>query len=122
MLFFILNNANPSWFHLSQLYSLGLEAKHMYFGLIFLGIIFGYILIKPMITWFIILESSRMLTYLISSLIIILIFFIVILFTGGLPGNILGFLHITLNCLAVWGVTIFLYLGYHQMIKLYNYI
>ncbi len=117
MLFFILNNANPSWFHLSQLYSLGLEAKHMYFGLIFLGIIFGYILIKPMITWFIILESSRMLTYLISSLIVILIFFIVILFTGGLPGKMLGLLKITLQCLAVWGVAIFLHHGFHQLIK-----
>ena len=117
MLFFILNNTNPGWFHLSQLYSLGLEAKHMYLGLIFLGIILGYILIKPMITWFIILESSRMLTYLISSLIVILVFFIVVLFTGELPGRMLGLLKITLQCLAVWGVAIFLHYGFHQLIK-----
>src|SRR5690625_3442283 len=120
MLFVILSNGVFDWFRLSQLYSLGLQTKHLYFGLIFIGVIFGYLLLKPMITWFIILESARMLSYLISSLIVILAFFIVVLFNGELPGRMLGLLKLTLQCLALWGVAIVLYSGFRLLFNKKN--
>lgn len=117
MFFVSLSDGSIGWLQLSHLFALGFQEEHVYFILIFLGIIVSYAVIKPIITWFVALQSIRLLSYLTSGLIVIMIFFLIVLFIGKLPDVLFSLLKITLQCLAVWGIAIILHHSFQQVVK-----
>lgn len=100
---------------LSQLSSLGLTEEMVYSVVIFLGILGCYMLIRPIITFLIALQSERLLSYLLSSLVCTSIFFIAVLFIGEVQITLYNLFKYTLQSLAVLGLLLFL-------VHVWNYI
>ena len=94
--------------------SLGLIEEYVYYIIVFIGILISYLLVRPFITWFVTLRSIRLLSYIISSLIVFVLLLYVTPFIGGL--NLFLF-KVVLQCLAVFGVVLFLFHAFKNINK-----
>ncbi|GGB53381.1 hypothetical protein F3157_20980 [Virgibacillus dakarensis] len=61
-----------SWIRLTQLLSLGLTKEQLYFIVIFIGIFTCYYIIQPIIHWFVALQSTKVISYLITSMLVLI--------------------------------------------------
>ena len=95
--------------------SFGLVEEYVYYILIFIGIIISYLLVRPFITWFVTLKSTRLLSYIISSLIILLILFIATNSIEELNHLLFNIFRVGLQCLAVFGVLLLMFHGFQRI-------
>ncbi|MGY0692215.1 hypothetical protein ACW2QC_05395 [Virgibacillus sp. FSP13] len=96
------------WIHINQLISLGLTKDQFYFILFFIVIFVGYYILHPIIHWFVTLQSTKILSYLITSLIVLLCMF---------AFGIHQLVKIALQSLAVFGGVLFLLRIFHGVFK-----
>ncbi|WP_211753620.1 hypothetical protein [Oceanobacillus limi] len=95
--------------------SLGLTDEMVYSISIFFGIIGIYFVTKPVISFLIALNSTKLLCYVISSLIFIVAFFVVVLIIGEIRGLTLQLVKFSLQALGVFG-------GALWVIHVFNYL
>lgn len=93
-----------SWISSTQLTALGLNVSYVYFTMIFIVIIISYYLIQPFVSWFVILNSKNLLSYIISSLFVITLFLIIAVKVDMPRDSIFSLLKQILYCLATLGV------------------
>jgi sensor histidine kinase YesM len=105
------------WLGDAYIYSFEIQAKHLYFMVIFLIISLSYVIIKPAVSWFVTLGSVRMLSFLTSSLVVMAAFLLSVLYMGEVPDALYAMLKITLHCLALLGTAIIIYHGFRQVVK-----
>lgn len=107
----------PDWFHYSQLMALGVKPEHIYYLLVFFGMVLLYLLIHPVIQWFVAKSSTKLLSYLLSSLLLLT----GCLLTASLFGTFSASLHyllgITLETLAAFGAILILFYGVRRLVK-----
>lgn len=114
---FIVNNPIVSWINDSLILAMGLNKLYVYFVLIFIGVLISYFLIEPMIIWFIALQSTKLLSYIVTSLIVIVLFFIIVLFTNEMNGSTFSLLKVVLQCLASLGILLIVIQSVQFIIK-----
>lgn len=119
-MFATLNSGGFSWIKSSQLLSLGLKDEYILFILIFVGIIISYLLVQPFIIWFVSIQSTRLLSYIISSLFVIVSFFIIMLFIDKLDDSTFSSLKIALQCIAFFGIALIIYYSFQRLMKKAN--
>src|SRR5699024_12542835 len=95
--------SDTTWFSMSQLMILGLEEEHIYFVLLFGGIVVCYLLIQPFISFLVAIQSARVLSYILSSLLALVVLFVTILITDAQESSRL-FMRVTLESLALFGM------------------
>src|SRR5690625_883472 len=84
-------------------FSLKLVDGYVFYLLIFSIMIISYLFIRPLITWFVTLQSIRLLSYLFSSLSVLLLIFIVTFSIEELNHLLINLFKVTLHCLAIFG-------------------
>lgn len=95
---------------LNKIIALGNYDSNVYYVLVFLLILCIYVLIHPVITWFIHLQSTRFLSYLFTSFVVIIFGFIMYWYLNIHVGAISTHLFkLALQCLTVFGITLFIY-------------
>ncbi|MBP1968267.1 membrane-bound ClpP family serine protease [Virgibacillus natechei] len=109
-----------SWLNVSQLKPLGITEEHIFLLLLSIGIIISYFVVYPFINWIVTIQSTKLITYIISSLLIMVCFFIVVLFVGDLQYLMIDLLKITLQTLAAFGIVLILFYSYKRFIKNVN--
>src|SRR5699024_12721124 len=95
--------SDTTWFSMSQLMILGLEEEHIYFVLLFGGIVVCYLLIQPFISFLVAMQSARVLSYILSSLLALVVLFVTILITNAQESSRL-LMRVTLESLALFGI------------------
>lgn len=101
----------------SMLLALFPEEKYVYYFFVIIGISISYLVIQPVITLFITLKSSRLLSYVFSSLVVLLVLLISILFIEEPRFFVDHIVKITLQCLAGFGVGLIFYNGFQRLIN-----
>ncbi|WP_106497788.1 hypothetical protein [Lentibacillus sp. Marseille-P4043] len=99
---------NLDWIHVNQLITLGLTEKQFYFILFFIVIFVSYYVLQPIIHWFVTLQSTKILSYLITSLLVLLCMF---------AFGIHQLVKMALQSLAVFGGILFLLRVFHGFFK-----
>ena len=94
--------------------SLYMDQEYMYYLLILAGISVGYFIMYPLITWFVTLQTKRLLSYLVSSLLVLTLFLMILIFIGKTEEMILIGLKMSLQCIAGFG----LFLGLRHGVKI----
>jgi len=89
----------------------------MYYLLILVGISISYFIIHPFITWFITLQTNRLLSYIVSSLFVLTLFLIVLISIGETEQIIMLGLKISLQCIAGFGLFLSLRHGIKSVFK-----
>lgn len=99
--------------HFSQLVSLGATKEQLFFIVILICVVVCYQLLKPIIFWLVSLGTTKMLSYLLSSLIVLLGLLFV---TISMPdADRSYFLTIALKSLAVFGGILFFVRVFHTL-------
>ncbi|RLL45174.1 hypothetical protein D8M04_09955 [Oceanobacillus piezotolerans] len=93
---------------LSQLSALGIEENDIHLFLIIVGVILSFLLIKPIVEWFVVSQSTKVLSYLISSLFILVLFFTMVLSLDAIEPLTFSLLNMLLKVLAVFGAGLLL--------------
>jgi len=93
---------------LSFLPALGIQEEYFYFFLIMIALICSYLIVQPFIEWFILLNSKRLLSYIVTSLCVVSIFFILSLFIGEMTASLTMLFDIMLKGLAIFGILLIL--------------
>ncbi|MUK90239.1 hypothetical protein GMD78_17845 [Ornithinibacillus sp. L9] len=101
---------------MAHLRSLGLTEEILFSLLILVGIIASYMVIKPITTFLISLKSTRLLSYLLSSLVFIVLFFIVVFFIGEIQFITFRLFKFALQALAVFGGMLLIMHVYQQLL------
>lgn len=107
-LLFMTHSIILSWINDSMLSAMGLNKLYIYFFLVFIGVLICYFLIEPIIIWIVALQSTKLLSYIVTSLVVIVLFFISMLFTNQLEEIIFSLLKVVLQCLASLGIVLIL--------------
>lgn len=100
------------WLNMTQLKVLGFNEKYVYFTLFFIVLLISYILIQPIITWMITFQTTKFLSYLVSSLFVIVVFLLMLLFVDIITltdVTVFGTFKIVLQSLAVFGICLIVY-------------
>ncbi|PAV28781.1 hypothetical protein CIL05_14230 [Virgibacillus profundi] len=105
-----------SWIDLSVFSFLGIGGDVVSYLIVFLSIIASYFIISPLISWFVALQSTKLLSYIICSLIIFVLFFIVMEFIWN-QQKLNNLLKIILQCLVAFGVVLIFYSGFQRLLK-----
>ena len=97
-----------TWLNFTQLSILGVKEHHIYFiiFLILMGLV--YFMITPFIKWLMSMQSSKLLCYIVSSLLFLIMLFILTMMSKSLGHSLEYFLKITLQCLSIFGVFLFI--------------
>src|SRR5699024_170468 len=111
---------HSDWLYVLLYSFVTIQAEYIYFILVFLGVCISYLMIKPIMSWCVMLRFILFLGYLTSSLFVVAIFFTVVLFLGDLSDSLLNLLKITLQCLAIWGGIMILYHSLQRVLKRNN--
>src|SRR5699024_2294216 len=106
-----------SWINDSMLSAMGLNKLYVYFVLLFLAVLISYFIIEPIVMWFVALQSTKLLSYIITSLIVIVLFFIIVLYTGKTNELIFSILKVVLQCLASLGIILIVIQSIQSIIK-----
>ncbi|WP_156290492.1 hypothetical protein [Oceanobacillus salinisoli] len=109
-------NSFVSFIKFSHLAALGLEREHFYFILITLGAVISFIIIHPFVQWFVALQSTRLLSYVISTLVLLIIFLVMGIFISDLSEILLIILKLMLQSLAMFGGVLILYYSVRRLI------
>ncbi|MEN1967045.1 hypothetical protein WMZ97_03105 [Lentibacillus sp. N15] len=97
--------AGVQWINKGQLLTLGLTEKQLYFIIILIGVFASYYIIQPVVYWFVTLQSTKVLSYMIASLVMMIC---VLVFDGQQSDdNVHQLIKITLQCLAAFGGVLF---------------
>ncbi|WP_100011117.1 hypothetical protein [Lentibacillus sediminis] len=107
----------PDWFHYSQLMALGIKPEYIYYLLVFLGMVLLYLLIHPLIQWFVAKSSTKLLSYLLSSLLLLTTGLLAAALSGTFSASLRSLLGITLETLAGFGVALILFYGVRRLVK-----
>lgn len=100
---------------LSQLLSLGITKEQLYFIFIFIGIVVSYYIVQPFIHWFVTLQSTKILSYLITSL---LVLFVISVFRSQQPeASMASLMRVTLQSLAAFGCVLFIVRIFQALFK-----
>ncbi|MFD1849211.1 hypothetical protein [Oceanobacillus bengalensis] len=102
---------------LSHLSALGLNENHVYLIFIIIGVLVCYFIIQPFIEWFVVLQSAKLLSYIVSSLFVILIFFTITIFVPTMSQPFFTILDMLLKVIAIFGVLLGLYGGIRYLIR-----
>lgn len=94
---------------LSLLPALGISEGYFYFCLIMLGLICSYLIVQPFVEWFILLNSKRLLSYIVTSLFVLSIFFTFSSSINESAVNVSMIFQILLKGLAIFGVILILH-------------
>lgn len=94
-------------------FSIGLIDQYViYIGILVMMVII-YLFIRPFMTWFVTLQSIRLLSYLFSSLMVLLLIFFLKQTFHELNNLLFNLLQITLHCLALFGAILaIVHMGY----------
>ncbi|RKQ37332.1 hypothetical protein D8M06_00575 [Oceanobacillus halophilus] len=98
----------------SHLSALGVKEEYLYFILIFLSAILIYFIVKPFVQWFVTLRSTRLLSYIVSSLLAISLFFVVVLLVPDITSLLFILLEMLMQVLALFGLSLILYYGFKR--------
>lgn len=93
----------------SKLLSLAKYEQNIYYIFLLTIILLIYILILPIIKWFISMHSVRLLTYLFSSFLLILSLFFLTLLSEKWEAFLYYLLQMTFESLALFGGVLFIY-------------
>lgn len=106
-----------NWINFTQLSILGIEEELVYYAIILLGIITSYLIIQPIISWFVALKSTKLLSYIVSSLIVLVLFFLIVLFVGDLQYLLSDLLKMALQSVSIFGVILTIYYSIRRLIQ-----
>lgn len=100
-------------------FSIGLVDHYVIYIAIFTIMFIIYLLIRPFMTWFVTLQSVRLLSYLFSSLMVLLFMFLLKQSFHELNDLLINLSQITLHCLALFGLVLaIVHIGHIVMKKL----
>lgn len=94
------------WIHLNQLLSLGLTEDQLYFIIILCGMFVSYYIVQPIVHWFVAINSTKVLSYLIASLLVMI--GILLFSIQQMNGVFANLLKIGFQSLAVFGCILFI--------------
>lgn len=97
--------------------SLNIIEDYVFYIIISIAILLSYLVVKPFVNWFIILQSVQLLSYLMSSLIIMILLLLIMFQFDGMDQSIINILKVGFHCLAIFGVLLLLYRLYQRVIK-----
>lgn len=89
------------WIRADQLLSLGLTREQLAFFFIFIGVLVIYYIVQPLVYWFVTLQSTKMLSYVIASLLVVIAILVISNKASGETAIRLP--KITLQTLAAFG-------------------
>ncbi|RDW18407.1 hypothetical protein CWR48_12600 [Oceanobacillus arenosus] len=92
-----------------------IKTSHFYFILVLIAILTSYMIMKPVITWIVSFKSTKLLTYLMSSLVVMLSIFIMSLFVEQ-PFDIIMFKTL-LQAISTFGIVLALFYTIVTVIK-----
>jgi hypothetical protein len=92
-----------TWLNLTQLSILGVKEHHIYFVVFLLLMGLLYFVITPVIRWIISLQSSKLLSYILSSMLLLIMLFIFAMTSNTLGQSLQYLLKISLQCFSVFG-------------------
>jgi len=102
-----------TWLNLTQLSILGVEEHHIYFTILLLLMGLLYYITAPIMRWLISLQSSKLLSYMMSSFLLLILLYTVTMTSDNLLQPVQYLLKISLQCLSVFGV----FLLIHSMVR-----
>lgn len=105
---------------MTKLNILGFNEKHVYFIMFFVCLLLIYLMIQPIMSWIIALQTPKLLSYLFSSLFVVIAFFLMILFVEVIDltyMKILGTFKIVLQALAAFGLCLILFYTMQRLLK-----
>lgn len=101
--------SNFTWENIIEKASLGFIEDYIYYILIFFGVFIGYLLARPITGWLVSLKSIRLLSYLMNSLFVLMILLFIIFTIDEFNHLINHVFKIYLQCLAGFGILLFLF-------------
>ncbi len=104
------------WFHLSNLIMLGLKEEHIIYILIFTVVLLSYIVLHPLIHFFVMTQSSKMLSYVCSSL-LILVLFLTIIWLGNERSDDPVLFKMVLQTIGLFGFALIVINGFKRMLN-----
>ncbi|WP_085992533.1 hypothetical protein [Oceanobacillus senegalensis] len=104
-----MENTIYSFIKVSHLNALGLETEQVYFLMFSLGAIITYLIVHPVISWFIELKSAKLLSYVVSSMLVIIVLFINAMYMEGIASILFNLLDTMLQVLGWFGIILILY-------------
>src|SRR5699024_8923441 len=101
-----------SMFIFTYKFSFKLLEKYVYYLLVFGALYLSYIIIVPLITWLVTLQSIRLLSYLVSSLIVVVFILFGLYFIEDLNGIVYNLLEITFQCFIFFCILFLILYGF----------
>lgn len=98
-------------------FSFGLIDEYVFYLLILFIMMICYVVVRPFISWFVTLQSIRLLSYIFSSLFVLLLIFIVKLSIYELDNFLVNLIKVTLHCLAIFGFGLGIFHGVQKLFK-----
>lgn len=117
MSFVLLYGLDIQFINLFKLIGLDIDEKYVSYIIISTSIWISYLLIRPIIKWFIRQESARLLSYLMSSLFVVVLLFFILLMMNESSYFVKNILKVTLECLAFFGVGLIVVYSFRRIIR-----
>lgn len=86
--------------------SVGEEEKAILIILVLLVIGISYLIIRPLVKWFVTLQSVKLLSYIICSLFVLLLYFITVFLVGDMQYLAVPFIKLLLQGIAFFGIAL----------------
>lgn len=106
--------------NMTKLKVLGVHEKYVYFFLFFISLLLSYVIIQPIITWIMSLYTTKLLSYIFSSLFVMVVFFLVVLIIDirDLTHHmVLAMFKIVLQSLAAFGLSLILFYSIQRLFR-----
>ncbi|GAB3793029.1 hypothetical protein [Virgibacillus kimchii] len=106
-----------TWLNLTQLNILGVKENHIIFIVLLITLGVVYFIVTPVMRWVIALQSSKILSYVMSSFLLLIFVFSVAMTRESLEFSLSHLLKVSLQCFSIFGVLLILHSIYMKFIK-----